>query len=1436
MMTPSDKSYVVMGHVNLHTSDVCGGDFCRYLHDVSLRHSLSEAGDVEGMQKYGKIRQHHRNQDRRRARVAAGGRGPLQSINAHNFRDEHGRRLDEEELSTVPRDVNVSLGSALWNQDLVESTQPFPFQGVNNPRSEMNQDRVTIDSSGVNLAAMSKEERNLFLNHWQQQYASGVTGSKAAAFAFAIQEPYWQKNSLGVLDKTGHDMLYDKTAKEVRAGILASKSLELWMDPDYSNGDVVVAVWRTGDSELGTVYLVSWYADSTVPNNQVVNPILKRFLRKCEREGKAYILMGDLNGWSSLWNMPVNNPRGEILEEELVFDHNMVVLNVGDEATYFHHDGETSTIIDVSLCSSGMERHIRNWQVRDAVVTSDHASIEFTFHWSKPDVLKVHPFDFRSFKKWKDWTAALDNLSMGDSDPVWTPSKLNREVEKLYENITDSFETLECASKVERHGISKLARGTSWYSQECADLYKKCVSIRRYLDRQRKRPRNWGQAPKFVAGDLTEARREYWKAVHKNKRGGWQDFVQTREGSFEMGQFNKILKRGRVEEVNLFRNKDGTSMTPEETLSTLCSEHFPGCKKMEDMEHLFSQRKREKLSSSNEVNINDERASFITLEKIKTAVMSFGSHKGPGPDNLSPVVFKHMGPAALSRMQDIFRASYLLGVLPEKWLEIRVIFIPKAGKSSYLDPRSWRPISLMQFMMKAMEKIVIWNAQELQNRPLHNNQHGFRKGRSCDSALTSLVGRVEKTLVDHKWSFGIFLDIKGAFDNISNVSMVAKMRDRGCPEPTVGWYSDFFHFRKININYKGIAISRVPVIGSPQGGIGSPWLWNLIVDELHEEIGQITGVVSEGFADDTSLIAVARPHDTLQHTANRVQVGLDTALAWAKRHGLLFSPEKTKVMLFTRKRKLPDIPDIWMGPTKLSYSQVHKHLGIWLDTKLEFNFHIKDKLKKANGVLIRVANAMGKVWGLKPLMAIWMYRAVARPTLCYGSLVWSKVVELEWVRQKLNTFQSRALRLVGFFRKSTPLAGMEVISFTYPLRLYIQLEAARGYLRTRGMEKFGEDEMYSVQPLVKGHRQRIREWLFSLNCDLTDTPFDEFERRFVWNKQYMVDKASYDPTNKKRGKPVNDTCGNLYTDGSRLGDEQSGAGFCAFRVRNHFGKRIEITMASEQNDRSYYLGSATVFQCEVFAIKHAAIWILERQSEYSFRSLVINSDSQAAIQALLQTEVKSELVWDTMLALNAAARVLPGRLILRWNRGHVESNRGNSRADELARQGAAQENGEVLPDDAPKMAMATAKTMLHDRVRAEWEKCWLLNIHMKWPCNRTKNWFPVLKSKMSWQVIGNDSREKVSRLVQFITGHDFNNKHEFKVNPNPEGSGPWCDRCDVPGEYQTAEHLIQDCEQLGALRLALFGSDAPQFSDLSVEQLWRFLLRADIPWLPAGEV
>ena len=62
------------------------------------------------------------------------------------------------------------------------------------------------------------------------------------------------------------------------------------------------------------------------------------------------------------------------------------------------------------------------------------------------------------------------------------------------------------------------------------------------------------------------------------------------------------------------------------------------------------------------------------------------------------------------------------------WKGTKVIYIPKPGKSSYDAPKSCRPISLSNYFLKMLEKLMCWKLDtDLKKNPLHKAQHGFTK-------------------------------------------------------------------------------------------------------------------------------------------------------------------------------------------------------------------------------------------------------------------------------------------------------------------------------------------------------------------------------------------------------------------------------------------------------------------------------------------------------------------------------------------------------------------------------------------------------------------------------------------------------------------------------------------------------------------------------------
>ena len=133
---------------------------------------------------------------------------------------------------------------------------------------------------------------------------------------------------------------------------------------------------------------------------------------------------------------------------------------------------------------------------------------------------------------------------------------------------------------------------------------------------------------------------------------------------------------------------------------------------------------------------------------------------------IKPLVYKRLGPKTIRRISQIMKASFLLGVMPACFKELRVVFIPKNNKPSFDNPKAFRPISLMNYFMKIMEKIILWRMEDvnLKLSPLQREQHGFMKAKSCDSALTVALSYLEYPLMRNEFAVMALLDFEAAYD------------------------------------------------------------------------------------------------------------------------------------------------------------------------------------------------------------------------------------------------------------------------------------------------------------------------------------------------------------------------------------------------------------------------------------------------------------------------------------------------------------------------------------------------------------------------------------------------------------------------------------------------------------------------------------------------
>jgi hypothetical protein len=163
-------------------------------------------------------------------------------------------------------------------------------------------------------------------------------------------------------------------------------------------------------------------------------------------------------------------------------------------------------------------------------------------------------------------------------------------------------------------------------------------------------------------------------------------------------------------------------------------------------------------------------------------------------------------------------------------------------------------------------------------------------------------------------------------------------------------------------------------------------MWGITFDSLLAlfDAGPIKAF---GFADDLALILGGCVPKIL---VGIIQEAVDMAVGWGLENGLIFGPAKTVMVLFSRGQKVPKTPSLAMSGARIEVSSEVKYLGIILDRKLEYREHIRSKIRKAKGLLMKVKKAVGVLWGPSTRMMRWAYTQMVRPMMSYGAVVWGQ--------------------------------------------------------------------------------------------------------------------------------------------------------------------------------------------------------------------------------------------------------------------------------------------------------------------------------------------------------------------------------------------------------------------------------------------------------------
>ena len=209
---------------------------------------------------------------------------------------------------------------------------------------------------------------------------------------------------------------------------------------------------------------------------------------------------------------------------------------------------------------------------------------------------------------------------------------------------------------------------------------------------------------------------------------------------------------------------------------------------------------------------------ILSRENILLAYRNMKANKGsctPGTDNLTIESIGALTPEKVIQQVRFIVSGSCHGYRPRP---VRRKDIPKPNGST-------RPLGIPCIWDRLIQQCIKQVMEPICEAKFSNNSYGFRPNRSVEHAVAASYRMMQLT----KLHFVIEFDIKGFFDNVNHAKLMRQIWAMGIHDKHL-----IYVIRKILTAPIKMpdGINVYPTKGTPQGGIISPLLANIVLNEL----------------------------------------------------------------------------------------------------------------------------------------------------------------------------------------------------------------------------------------------------------------------------------------------------------------------------------------------------------------------------------------------------------------------------------------------------------------------------------------------------------------------------------------------------------------------------------------------------------------------------
>jgi Reverse transcriptase (RNA-dependent DNA polymerase)/Endonuclease-reverse transcriptase len=744
--------------------------------------------------------------------------------------------------------------------------------------------------------------------------------------------------------------------------------------------------------------------------------------RRTQREKIELIIAGDFNRHDQLWGGDhiVNTDRQGEAEEiiQLMADLDLQSPVPRGITTWQSRSDAKESTIDLMLVTPELMSEVQYCNIDETQHGSDHNAIrtEITIDWESPITTQR--------KLWKKARWSLIRREVENSLQATPEPQVHNDIDQYCDFIMDMV-----LPAVEKHvPVANPSPYTKrWWDEDLTRLRADYTFWRN----KARAGRRAGLDDNYTRQMAQSYRKRFHDAVRNQKKTHWLDFIADADNIWKVAKCMDPNQGTSFAKIPVIKASGTRLLTKNASIAQeLLKEFFP--------------QPPQVTETFQEAQQQDELPMEpISEEEVRKAIFTANPYKAPGSDGLPAVVWQQLWEVLKGHIVALFQLSIQTGKLPERWKTAKIVPLRKGGTRDWTKAKSYRPISLLATLGKALEAVIAerlaYYAETYHLLP--NNHFGARKVRSATQALCILQESAFQAWRDHKVLSLVSFDVRGAFNGVDVEVLTKRLRHRGIPSLIVNWIKDFCTGRKASVTVNGetTQLTNLPQSGLPQGSRVSPISFLFFnADLVSSKLNRNEGAIA--FVDDYTAWVVGESSE--ENTRKLQRTIVERAERWARASGASFEAEKTAFVHLTRNSsKLSTAPLTIDGKEVVPQGEV-KILGVLVDQQLRFKGHLARIGKRG----LKAALELKRIKGLSPRTARTLFTAKVTPVIDYASPIWSPGTAYRTTKIVNQAQRIGAQAIIGAFR-TVGLERAEAEADISPSRVRWELQMGKFWVK-----------------------------------------------------------------------------------------------------------------------------------------------------------------------------------------------------------------------------------------------------------------------------------------------------------------------------------------------------------------------------------------------------